>query len=234
MIKQAKPSLVELPDSHPGGTNLRERIYSELKRMILSGKIAPGQRMPEMALCEQLDVSRTPLREALNQLGNENLVVFRPNAGYLAAPLSAEDARRLEELRRIVESKVAAMAAIRASTEEIAALRAASDMPEVKAGNDESFVAFCRANAKFHLMLARTVDNPMLENIVMSSLDLYQRPAYVGIGRVTDPSKATRCHHDIVDALEERDPMKAEVVMCGHVIGGSERIIKALLEAGYA
>ena len=67
----------------------------------------------------------------------------------------------------------------------------------------------------------------------MSSLDAYQRPAYLGIGRVTDHLKATRCHHDIVDAIEARDPVKAETVMCSHVIGGSERIIKALKEAGY-
>lgn len=233
MIKQPKPSLVEIPDEIPGGRNLRDRIYAEIKRRILSGKIAPGEHMPEKKLCDELNVSRTPLREALNQLGNEDLVIFRPHCGYLAAPLSANDARRLQELRRIVESKVAAMAAVRANEEQIRELRLAADMPEVEEGNDASFVAFCRANARFHLLLARTVDNPLLESIVMSSLDHYQRPAYLGIGRVTDRGKATKCHHDIVDAIEARDPTKAEVVMCNHVIGGSERIIKALKEAGY-
>ncbi len=233
MIKQSRQSLVEIPEEIPGGRNLRDRIYAELKRRILSGKIAPGEHMLEKNLCEELNVSRTPLREALNQLGNEELVIFRPHCGYLAAPLSSADARRLQDLRRIVEAKVAAMAAVKANAEQIKALREASEMPAVQEGDDASFVEFCRANARFHLLLVRVVDNPYLENIVMSSLDHYQRPAYLGIGRVTDREKASKCHHDIVDAIEARDPIKAEVVMCNHVIGGSERIINALIEAGY-
>ncbi|HSH08973.1 MAG TPA: GntR family transcriptional regulator [Oceanipulchritudo sp.] len=228
-----KPSLVELYEDMPIRTNLPDRIYGELKRRILSGLIAPGEHMLEKTLCEDLNVSRTPLREALNRLGNEDLVVYRPNCGFLAAPLSAEEARRLQDLRRIVESKVAALAAMRATDRDIKALRSAADMPEIIPGDDKSFVQFCRANARFHLLLVRTIDNHLLENIVMAGLDQYQRPAYLGIGRVTDSTKATKCHHDIVDALEARDPVKAEVVMCGHVIGGSERIIKALIEAGF-
>ncbi|NDV62202.1 GntR family transcriptional regulator [Puniceicoccales bacterium CK1056] len=232
-MHQRKPSLIEIPEDMPGSRNLRDQIYGQIKRRILSGRIAPGEHLREKALCEELEVSRTPLREALNRLGNEDLVIFRPHCGYLAAPISAEEARRLQELRRIVESKVAALAAVKASEEDIKLFRAAAEMPEIKAGDDASFVAFCQANARFHLLLAQCVDNHFLEQIVMSSLDQYQRPAYLGIGRVTDHKKPSKCHHDIVDAIEARDPTKAEVVMCGHVIGGSERIIAALIEAGY-
>ena len=233
MINQAKPSLVEIPTEQASGGNLRDRLYTELKRQILSGKLAPGEHMPEAKLCEQLNVSRTPLREALNQLGNEDLVAFRPHCGFVVAPLSSEGAQRLQELRQIVESKVAAMAAVRANPEQIESMRAAAEMPQIVVGDDKSFADFCQANAYFHLLLVRCVGNHLLENIVMSSLDAYQRPAYLGVGRVTDQNKASRCHHEIVDAIEARDPIKAETVMCHHVIGGSERIIRALREAGY-
>ena len=233
MIHQAKPSLVEIPSELSANGNLRERLYAELKRQILSGRLAPGQHMPEAKLCEQLKVSRTPLREALNQLGNEDLVVFRPHCGFVVAPLSSDGAKKLQELRQVVESKVAAMAAVKATPEQIKALRAAAEMPAIEAGSDESFTNFCQANAYFHLLLVRCLGNHLFENIVMSSLDSYQRPAYLGVGRVTDHRKASSCHHDIVDAIEARDPIKAETVMCHHVIGGSERIIRALKEAGY-
>jgi DNA-binding GntR family transcriptional regulator len=230
---QIKPSLIEIPSEFSSDGSLRSRIYAELKRLILSGKVAPGEHLPEARLCNQLNVSRTPLREALNQLGNENLVLFRPNSGYLVAPLSSEEAKKLLELRRIVEPKVASMAAVVATLEEVNALRAAAEMPQVKEGDDASFANFSQKNAFFHLLLCRCVNNHLLEHIVMSSLDVYQRPAYLGIGRVTNADKATRCHHDIVDAIEARDPLKAETAMCNHVISGSERIIKALIEAGY-
>jgi DNA-binding GntR family transcriptional regulator len=227
-----KPSLVELTEAIPARQNLSDTIYAELKRRILSGVISPDEHLGEKALSEALDVSRTPLREALNRLSHEDLVVYRPHLGYLAAPLSSEGFRHLEDLRRMVESQVAALAALRATAEDIEALREAADMPPVEAGDDASFTRFCQANARFHLLLVRATRNHLVGNIVMSALDQYQRPAYLGIGRATDHEKPTRCHHDIVDALEARDPFKAETVMAGHVIGGSERIIKALEAAG--
>ena len=227
-----KPSLVEIPDAPGRQTNLPDRIYGELKRWILSGHIKPDQHLREKQLCDDLKVSRTPLREALNRLSNEELVVYRPHCGYLAASLSAEDFRQLQDLRLIVESKVAALAAIRATPADIKKLRPAAVMPAVVTGEDAGFVEFCRANARFHLLLVEASKNHMLANIVMSALDKYQRPAYLGIGRVTDYEKATKCHEDIVDAIEARDPVKAEVVMANHVIGGHERIIKALVEEG--
>lgn len=228
-----KPSLVEIPAAPRRGTNLPERIYGELKQRILSGQLAPEEHMREKQLCDELKVSRTPLREALNRLSNEELVVYRPHCGYLAAPLTAEEFRHLQDLRLIVESKVAALAALRATAADVRKLRAAAIMPAVEPqGDDAGFVEFCRANARFHLLLVEASKNYLLSNIVMSALDKYQRPAYLGIGRVTDHEKASKCHVDIVDAIEARDPAKAEAVMANHIIGGHERIIKALIEAG--
>lgn len=232
-MSQPRRSLVEIPDAAGARAPLSERVYSELKRRILSGLLAPGAHLREAALCALLEVSRTPLREALNRLGNEDLVVFRPNHGYVVAPLSSEEFRKLKDLRMIVESKVAALAAVRATAADRRALRAAAAMPALVPGDDASFVAFCRANARFHLILVRATGNQHLENIVMSALDQYQRPAYLGIGRVVDHEKPTKCHLGIVEAVEARDPLKAEAVMCNHVIGGSERIIEALVAAGY-
>ena len=225
-----KPSLVEISPEMPHEGSLPDRLYDELKRRILSGLIQPSARLVEKNLCADLKVSRTPLREALNRLSNEDLVIFQPNRGYIAAPLTAETYRQVYDLRKIVEGKVAALAAIRATKDQITQMRAAAPMPEIIPGDDASFIEFSRANARFHLLVARSTGNQLLENIVMSALDHYQRPAYIGIGRAEDASKPTKCHVDLVDAIEDRDPIKAEVVMCSHVIGGSERIIKALLE----
>jgi len=226
-----KPSLVEIPEAPAAGGNLPDRIYSHLKRCILSGKIAPGEHLLEKALCDALKVSRTPLREALNRLGNEDLVIFRPHCGFIVAPISSEGFRRLLDLRIIIESKVAVLACMRAGPADIEALRNAAVMPALD-GGEKSFIDFCQANARFHLLLVRATGNNLLENIVMSALDQYQRPAYLGIGRVTDHEKATRCHLDLVEALEAREALKAESVMSHHVLGGFERIIRALVEAG--
>lgn len=229
-----RPSLVELGVVGAGvARTLSGRIYEVLKRRILTGEIGPGENLREVQLCQGLKVSRTPLREALNRLAHEDLVRYRANVGYAVVGLSSEGFRRLQDLRMIVEPKVAALAALRAGEEALAKLRDAAVMPEVKEGDEGSFVAFCEANARFHLMLVEASGNPMLADIVMSSLDQYQRPAYLGIGRITRAGKATRCHKDIVDAIAGRDPMKAEAVMANHILGGHERIRAALEAAGY-
>lgn len=227
-----KPSLVEIPEIPSNGGNLPDRIYSHLKRAILSGKIPPGEHLLEKNLCDILNVSRTPLREALNRLGNEDLVQFRPHCGFIVAPISSEGFRRLLDLRIIVESKVAILACTRSTPPEIEAMREAAIMPPLLEGDEQSFINFCQANARFHLLVVRATRNNLLENIVMAALDQYQRPAYLGIGRVTDHKKATQCHLDLVDALGARDAFKAESVMSNHIIGGFERIISALIEQG--
>lgn len=225
-------SLVEFSKGENSKSTLGDRIYYELKERILTGRIQPKQYLREQQLCESLKVSRTPLREALNRLGNEELILYRPNSGYSAAPLSSKDFHDLQDLRLIVEPKVAGLAAVRADAEDIQRLREAAPMPEVEPDNNESFVAFCQANARFHLLLVEASHNHLLANIVMSALDKYQRPAYLGIGRVSNDAKATACHFEIVSAIEDRDPMRAEAVMANHIVGGHRRIQAALVAAG--
>jgi DNA-binding GntR family transcriptional regulator len=97
----------------PPRLNLPDRVYSKLKQQILTCRLAPEHRLIESELCAALHVSRTPLREALNRLALEGLVVAAPLAGYIVAPLTIEDIRDLTEVRQIVESEAAALAAQR-------------------------------------------------------------------------------------------------------------------------
>jgi len=73
----------------------------------------------------------------------------------------------------------------------------------------------------------------MLEHIVMSALDLSQRPAYLRIGRQLDPSNPSAKHHAIVDAIEAHDAALAQQLMEKHVRGSGDRILEALKAAGY-
>jgi DNA-binding GntR family transcriptional regulator len=227
----SKPSLVEITANRSPSPSLPERIYSQLKMRILNGTLPPSAHLLEKDLCDELSVSRTPLREALNRLGNEELVVFRPHYGYQVAPITSAGFLQLRDLRVIVETQVAVLACTRARPEQIEQLRDAAVMPDLIPGEDLSFVNFCQANARFHLLLVRMTGNTLLENIVMSALDQYQRPAYLGIGRVTDAHKASQCHLDIVQAVQTRDTLRAESAMSGHIMGGFDRIFRALQDA---
>ncbi len=228
----ARPSLVELGAMPGRPTALPDHIYAVLKQKILSCSLIPGQRLIEKNLCAGLNVSRTPLREALNRLNHEELVTLTPNAGYRVAPITLDGYRNLTELRAIIEPRAAALAAERAIPEDITELRALETLA-FDPNDEQGFVEYCRANARFHLRVVRTARNPMLENIVMSALDMSQRPAYLRIGRQLDPTNPSAKHHAIVDAIEARDATLAQQLMEKHVRGSGDRILEALKAASY-
>lgn len=224
--------MIEISPDAQRPSTLPDHVYSILKQRILSCVLKPDERLVEKTLCDELQVSRTPLREALNRLSHEGLVFVQARAGYRVAPIDLESFRSLAELRAIIEPQAAALAAERATAEDIAGLRAHAELP-FDPNDDASFVAYCRANALFHLLVVRAARNPMLENIVMSIVDMNQRPTYLRIGRQTDPRDPSAKHHAIVDAIGRHDPAAAREIMERHVRGGSERILAALKAAGY-
>jgi len=232
MSSLIRPSLIEIAPLGSRPSALPDHVYSILKQQILSCSLPPNFRLLEKNLCQGLQVSRTPLREALNRLSHEELVSFKPNAGYRVAPITLAGFRHLIEFRAIVEPQATALATGRATAADFAEMRAAASVLH-DPNDDRSYVAYCRANARFHLLIVRCVQNPMVENVVMSALDMYQRPTYLRIGRQHDPGDPSAKHHAIVDAMERRDPAGAQLLMENHIRGGGERIFAALVAAGY-
>jgi DNA-binding GntR family transcriptional regulator len=232
MSHAARPSLIEIVPHTTRPSALPDHVYAVLKQRILACALRPDERLVEKKLCDELRVSRTPLREALNRLSHEELVAFQPHAGYRVARITLEGFRNLIELRAIVEPQAAALAAERATPEDITELRACAALP-YDPNDDRGFVDYCRANSRFHLRVVRTARNPMLENIVMSALDLYQRPTYLRIGRQLDPKNPSAKHRAITEAIAKHDVVAARDVMLQHIRGGGERILAALKAANY-
>jgi len=228
-----RPSLIEISPQSVRPSALPDHVYAVLKQQILSCLLKPDETLIEKRLCEELRVSRTPLREALNRLSHEELLSFQPHAGYRVASITINSFRNLIELRAIVEPQAAALAAQRATEEDIADLRACACLP-YDPNDDRGFVDYCRANAKFHLRVVRTARNAALENIVMSALDLYQRPTYLKIGRQLDPKNPSAKHIAITEAIAQHNVELARDIMLQHITGGGERILAALSAAGYS
>jgi DNA-binding GntR family transcriptional regulator len=232
MSTLVRPSLIEITPHTTRPSALPDHVYAVLKQRILSCSLLPNQRLTEKALCDELHISRTPLREALNRLSHEELVSFQPHGGYRVAGITLQGFRNLIELRSIVEPQAAAIAATRATPEDIAEMRGCATLP-FDPNNELSFVEFCRTNARFHLCVVRCARNPMIENLVMSALDVYQRPTYLRIGRQMDPGNPSAKHHAIVDAIAAGDAARAQSVMYDHIRGGGARILEALKAANY-
>ena len=232
MLTLSRTSLIEISPHLIRPTALPDHVYAVLKQQILSCALKPEERLVEKKLCEELGVSRTPLREAVNRLSHEELLSYQPHAGYRVAAITLSGFRNLIELRAIVETQAAALAAERATESDIVELNNYASLP-YDPNDDSGFVDYCRANAKFHLVVVRTARNTYLENIVMSALDLYQRPTYLRVGRQLDPKNPSAKHLAITEAIAQHNVELAREIMLQHIKGGGERILTALAAAGY-
>jgi DNA-binding GntR family transcriptional regulator len=232
MSNAARPSLIEIRPESIRPTALPDQVYALLKEGILTCRFGPEERLVELKLTETLKVSRTPIREALNRLAHDGLVTIHPNSGFRVAPITIAEFKNLTEFRAVVEPEGAALAAERATPAEVAEMRRLATL-SFDPNDDRHFAEYCRANAAFHLAVARAAANPMLEHAIMSALDMSQRPAYLRIGRQLDAAIPTEKHHEIVNAIEQHNATSARDLMRRHVLGSGNRIIEALVAAGY-
>lgn len=226
------PSLIELDPQVSTPSALPDRIYAVLKHRILTCAVPPGERVVEKALCAEMKVSRTPLREALNRLVLEGLVSLVPYRGYAVATLTVESFRELCQLRRIVEAGTAALSAEHATADDIARLNEVATL-HYTPGHRHTYEAYLRANSAFHLALVRSTRNAHLEAIVMSALDKHQRPLYLGLDIGLDGAAATAEHFEVIEAVRAHDRQRAHDLMVRHIAHAEERIVGALHHAGF-
>ncbi|MEM8550153.1 MAG: GntR family transcriptional regulator [Verrucomicrobiota bacterium] len=214
-------------------TTLTDQIYHELQGRILRCQLPPGERLVEKALCSELGVSRTSLREVLNRLAQDKLVTLKPNCGFSVTPITIEGFRNVCELRRLVEPQVAALAAERASEQDIAEMRRHA-VVDCAFDDDDAFTIYCGSNRAFHQSIAECIDNLLLEDIVLSALDKDQQPIYYGIDLAvcTSPDDVTREHLAIVDAIAAHDAQLAAKLMAQHIGKKEDRILEALKAKG--
>ena len=206
---------------------LPDRIYSALKHRILTCSLPPGQRLMENDLSRELGVSRTPLREALNRLALEQLVFLTPYRGYAVTPLLLEDISKLNELRLILESESAALAAERANQQEVKQLKSLAKL-SYQPGDRATYEQYLRDNSAFHQALVRCTRNARLEAVVASVLDQLQRPLYLGLDTGLDAKAATAEHYELIDAIAQGNAKRARKVMAEQIKRAEMRILAAV------
>ncbi len=221
-------SLIDLEPNMPlVAQGLPDRIYSALKHRILTCSLQPGRRLMEKDLSQELGVSRTPLREALNRLALEQLVFLTPYRGYTVAPVQLDDIRKLSELRLIVESESAALAAERATEGDLDLLEKSAKL-HYQPGDRATYLQYLRDNSAFHQALVRSTGNERLESVVASVLDQIQRPLYLGLDTGLDAEAATAEHYEVLDAVRKRDSAKARQVMAEQIRRAEMRILASV------
>jgi DNA-binding GntR family transcriptional regulator len=192
------------------------RVYDVLRERAINYDLRPGAHVNEAALAAELNVSRTPVRAALNRLASEGLMTIVPNKGFFRQPLDIEVVRSLFEVRMALEVLSVRLFCERASPEEIRALRDtwsrikpkhAAAVPEIVVEADEAF----------HLAIARGSRNQELMRLLgeLNARIRFIRSVAMERPRFRDDSFVD--HHKIIDAIEARDAEVAADLMTRHI-----------------
>jgi len=209
--------------------------YSAIRRSILEGALRPGERIVEQQLAELLNVSRTPVREALLKLERENLVA-RIGRGMAVKRYSSDEVRDIYNLRAHLESFAARMAAERITEGEIVALeRIQNDMEteRLEIGRAETIRNLSRENQRFHALVVRAARNAPLERCFVQVFQLpllYKAYVYFDDER---KRRSDRDHRELIEMLRAREGAAAEEHWRRHLRRGGD-VLAQHLAAGEA
>jgi len=212
----------------------RGAAYHWIRQEIAGGSLSPGEWIREGPLAETLGVSRTPVREALYALAAEGVVEIVHNKGARVSAWTVRDVDEVYNLRALLEGEGARLAAARPSTTVISELRvhdrafavAGEQLSVLRAGGRGESSAAERAlddavaaNGEFHRTVLDAAHSPRLSALVdsVSSTPLVVQAFHHYSD--ADLRRSTAGHHDIVLALERRDPVLAEAAMRSHILG---------------
>lgn len=193
---------------------LRSVVCEELRRMIMTGELAPGSRLVEDRLATHLGVSRNPVREALQSLASEGFVQIVPRRGAFVAEITAEQAEELFDVRMALESMAARLAARRADPSAVSGLRRTLDRArEATEAREFDVVAAC--NTEFHQTVVDIAGNHYLSLLVAPMARRIQ-----WVFRVSAATRAPHSwteHEELMNAIADGDEEYAEAVARAHV-----------------
>lgn len=207
---------------------LREVVYNTLREAILSGKLRSGERLMENQLAQKLGVSRTPIREALRMLGQENLVGIIPRKGAQVLEMSEKDVKDILEVRASLETLAVKLAAMRITDEELKSLKYVHQK-FLKSVDSAEFNEMADLDEEFHEIIFHASKNNKLIGIITNlKLQLYRyRLAYLKFNEETRKLAASQ-HTKLIEAIENHDLEEAKLAASEHIESQSKIIIEVI------
>jgi DNA-binding GntR family transcriptional regulator len=197
--------------------NKKTVVYEKIKSRIIEGKLTPGLPINENGFAQDLNVSKTPVREALRQLEREGLVENIPGRGSAVTHITFQDIREIFEIREIIECGAARRAVLTCNTEEVRAKK--RELEQLSAHEAESSGIIWGSEEDIHQFLIKWVGNKKLTEIYQGLLDHMKR-IRIHFGRQFTRQRFDEMvteHIAILDALAEGDGDRAEQAVQNHL-----------------
>ena len=225
MRKEGKADVIPISRA-----TLHDQVSARLRTMLVEGHIAPGAKLNERELCEQLQVSRTPLREAIKLLAAEGLVDLLPNRGAVAVKLGEADVVNTFEVLASLEGLSGELAAQRITAAQLAEIRALHyEMLACFTRRDLS--GYYRLNAQIHSAINAAAANPVLAGTYRSINARVQSLRFRTNQNEAKWKHAVKEHERMVDALVAHDAAAMRTVLVDHLLRKRDTVLE-LMRAG--
>ena len=212
--------------------SLRGRVFHRLREDILSGKYAEHEELKEMAIGEEMGVSRTPVREAFRQLELEGLIQIIPNKGAYVTGITEKDVKDIYMIRSLLEGLCARWATEHITEEKMEEMEENVYLAEfhAKKGHMEQLAEL---DNRFHDILYESCDSKILEHQLKDFHQYVLRVRKKTLSSVSRGNKSNEEHRLIMEAIRDKNADLAEQLAHQHMINAYENMVKNGLHEAY-
>ncbi|MCU4298642.1 GntR family transcriptional regulator [Brevibacterium permense] len=207
------------------------QAYSEVRRLILTGELKPGSRISQYELADDLQMSITPLREAVRRLASEGLVILGTHRDVRVAGVSSSEAKELHEVRLSLEPDATAMAAERRTEVDVERMRTAASrlVPVTRNWGDDGIAA----HREFHRAVYCASHNEIMIRMLDDLWDKSDRYRRIGLELPTGTEPRMidlNEHHEILDLIVSGDGAEASALARKHIVNSLTASVTDLLD----
>lgn len=206
-------------------SKLKDWAYDVIKEEILGFRVSPGAQLHIQGLVEQMDISRTPIREALLRLENDGLVRAEPRVGFFVTEITKRDLQELFELQALLEGHAAEKATPLLTNDDLDQLDYLfeASVAAVERGDLNEILQF---EIPFHSLLIERCDNRHLIQVMESLKDLTYRERILSLKSIENVHESCSEHQRLLDALHKRDGALAGECMREHIANVGRRLLQ--------
>lgn len=213
--------------------SLRGRVFNKVREDILSGKYKENDELKEIAIGEELGVSRTPVREAFRQLELEGLIQIIPNKGAYVTGITIEDVKDIYMIRSKLEGLCASWACEHITKEQLEEMEENIYLAKFHAEKGH-FEQMSELDSRFHEIMYEACNSKMLEHLLRDFHQYVQRVRKKTLSTI-DRSLASNAEHQaIMEAIRDKDAKKADELATLHIHNAYENMVKNGLKEAYS
>lgn len=212
---------------------LRERIVDFIKDAVVTGRLKPGERVPEQEIAENFGISRTPIREAFRQLESEGFITVTPRKGAVVSSITDKDVSEFYVIKSLLEGFAARSACRKLTPREIKRLETLN-ANMMKCAEKGDFKGFFRHDNEFHDIFLKACGNDKLFNLTHQLVQQFERFRITALSLPGRMKESLAQHAEIIEAFRDGDADLVESLVRSNAEKGRDILVEEILKEGAA